>query len=60
MVSEGREYRRGVDKLFKVQSLEQGGGGAGGGEGNFLLFASLAILKMRGKKIILDQAGMKP
>lgn len=49
-MSEGREYRRGVDKLFKVQSLEQRGeDGRGGRKGNFLLFASLAILKMRKK-----------
>lgn len=58
MVSEGQKCRRGADKLFKAQSLEQQGDKA-----NFILFfyflifASLAVLEMG--KIVLDQGGMK-
>lgn len=58
MVSEGQKCGRGVDKLFRVQSLEQWGGGKKKSSFFFLLFASLSVLEMG--KIILHQVGMQP
>lgn len=58
MGSEGQKCRRGVDKLFKAQSLEQQGDKANFIFFYFLLFASLAVLEVG--KIILDRVGMKP
>lgn len=57
MVSEGREYRKGVDKLFKVRSLERRGGR---GSKFFFAFCFACNIENGEKKIVLDQAEMKP